>query len=338
MAVTISVVMSCYNSPLVVEQLRSIRTQTSLPDQLVVIDDSTDPDIFPMLERELVDFPGEVVLERNVANLGLWLSWSRALALATSTIVACCDHDDVWAPNKIERMRDVFLDPTICGMVSDAAVFDGEFDPDAARAIERRPAASTRNRVSYRSLLTEQGWRRRKDGQLLPLARLLRRNVTSGATLAFRRELLAHILPLPTDMYPDHWIACNAAARGLLVLVNEPLVHYRLHANNTVGLERANPLQSFGDPFRRPTTATLGRLRTGSQSGSAAVVDSWERYLGMRTAFRAKNIGEFRAQLRDRPARTRMRDVRFYPDVTKAGADLLRVARICLGSVARLRS
>jgi hypothetical protein len=70
------------------------------------------------------------------------------------------------------------------------------------------------------------------------LAVLLRHQVVTGATFAFRACIGKEALPIPSDWVHDAWIALIVAARSKLSLIPEPLVAYRQHLQNQIGAQR----------------------------------------------------------------------------------------------------
>lgn len=71
---------------------------------------------------------------------------------------------------------------------------------------------------------------------------LLLRNVVTGCSLLFCRSLIEYILPFPHQAkigwYHDWWIALVAAHKGKIQHINEPLVMYRIHGLNNVGVTK----------------------------------------------------------------------------------------------------
>jgi hypothetical protein len=67
---------------------------------------------------------------------------------------------------------------------------------------------------------------------------LLRGNVVTGATLAFRSTLRRLVLPIPdeTILQHDAWIALIVSAVAPLFFLNEPLIKYRQHAGQQIGV------------------------------------------------------------------------------------------------------
>ena len=70
----------------------------------------------------------------------------------------------------------------------------------------------------------------------LALEILLRRNVVTGATMAFRRSFLGFALPFMDGWLHDEWLAILAAAKGSLRGLDETLIFYRQHDGNQCGM------------------------------------------------------------------------------------------------------
>ena len=66
---------------------------------------------------------------------------------------------------------------------------------------------------------------------------LANRNVITGATLAFRKELLPFLIPfeLPAVYWHDAWVGLVAAARGGLRFLPAPTIRYRIHSQQQAG-------------------------------------------------------------------------------------------------------
>ncbi len=65
---------------------------------------------------------------------------------------------------------------------------------------------------------------------------MLRRNLVTGATTLFRRELLAVAMPVPAGWIHDEWLGIVAAAtRAAPPSSPRPLTRYRQHGANQIG-------------------------------------------------------------------------------------------------------
>jgi len=67
---------------------------------------------------------------------------------------------------------------------------------------------------------------------------LLRRSIVTGATAAFRRDLLAFAVPFGDGWIHDEWLAIMASAIGKIDVVERKLIDYRQHDANQLGMRR----------------------------------------------------------------------------------------------------
>ncbi|SEM33796.1 Glycosyltransferase involved in cell wall bisynthesis [Luteibacter sp. UNCMF331Sha3.1] len=243
-----SVVLCTYNGArFLAEQLESLLAQSRLPAQIVIADDASSDETPAMVESfaERARAEGiEVVLRLRQANLGYIANFSDALRLATAEVVFLCDQDDVWHPDKL---RDVLArfddDPELSLAFTDARLVDGDgrsLEHSLFTAIELRPAQ----------------WAAIDAGAAFPV--LLERAVVTGATAACRRWVVDKALPVPAGWIHDEWLATVAAMFGHIAAIHMPLIDYRQHGGNQIGIARRTFRARFGDLFR-PRNALLGR-------------------------------------------------------------------------------
>lgn len=222
-----SVVLCTYNGERWLPELwRSLLAQTHVPDEIVVRDDASSDGTFAVLEnlREEALARGiRVTLARNERNLGFVGNFEAALADASGGIVFLCDQDDIWHPHKIALMLAQFeRRPDLLLLHSDARLVDqtgrdmrcGLFE---ALEITRRERALIHSGRAFDALL--------------------RRNLATGATLAFRRSLLKDVAPFPPEWVHDEWLAIIAAAIGEVDCLEQPLIDYRQHGGNQIGAQ-----------------------------------------------------------------------------------------------------
>lgn len=249
---TISIALCTYHGArYVLEQLESIAAQTLLPDEIVVCDDCSTDETAEIINTFGRRAPFPVHLYLNEHNLGSTKNFERAISLCAGEIILLSDQDDVWDPRKLERIRGVFSDrPHIGSVLTDAKVVDDELCPlpytlwqfiKFTRAEQR----DIRNSRAFDVLL--------------------RHNVATGATLAFRSQFRPLILPIPELWVHDGWIALLIAAVGAFDIIESPLISYRQHAGNQLGAvkkKKKKPLRSFSDIYwDRIQRFTLARER-----------------------------------------------------------------------------
>lgn len=204
---SISVVLCTFNGARFLDaQLRSLLGQSAV-DEIVVVDDgSSDETLAILLAYAARDRRFRVSV--NAERLGVTRNFARAMQLARAPWIALCDQDDVWLPDKLERMR---------------GAWDG-------RSLLLHHATRKFRGVPPANLPTPAGQRRKFAGA--DLRRLLYRNSIVGHTTLVRRDAVRALMPFPTDVPHDWWIGAGVAAQGNVQYLDEYLVHYRIHDRN----------------------------------------------------------------------------------------------------------
>lgn len=218
-ALTVSVALAaCNGERYLAEQLQSIAGQTRPPDELVVSDDASDDATFEMLTEfaSRASFP--VRVHRHRERLGVAANFSTVLSLARGDVVFTADQDDIWLEHKVE-MSLAAMGSSTTAVASDATVVD---------------SVGSETHESLWDLLRFDD-RARETFRLDPRSTFLRSNPISGATAAFRSDVLRVGLPIPPGTIHDWWLLLVAASHGALALVDDPLVLYRQHENNVIG-------------------------------------------------------------------------------------------------------
>ena len=75
-------------------------------------------------------------------------------------------------------------------------------------------------------------------------------NRATGATMAFRKEIIKKVQFDRKDMLHDSILALQALATNSLGYITEPLIRYRLHEQNTVGCHLDSPKTESWDDAR----------------------------------------------------------------------------------------
>ena len=249
----ISVVLTTYNgSRCLWEQLESVAAQTRPPDELVARDDGSD-DETPAILREFAaqaSFP--VKLELGTFRLGSTPSFERAIGLCTGDIVALCDQDDLWRHDKLAAIHRVFSDRPEVGLVfSNAALID-EHGRSLGHTVWDIFNFDARGR-----------WMVRRRSPPVTLMRFS----APGCAIAYRAEHHHAVLPFPEalrshdpPMHHDRWILTMVGAVSETRPLHDPLVSYRLHADQQVGL---GPFFVVGSGFSPWWSAQRMRMRWG---------------------------------------------------------------------------
>ena len=220
---SLSVALASYNGERYIgAQLDSIARQTRLPDELVICDDAS-TDSTADIVREFARHAPFAVRFLQHQRMGSTRNFELAIAECRGDIIFLCDQDDVWYPNKMETIEAVFIDRPETGAVfTDADVVDENLQPLGSRLWKY-----------FRFRPKEQAQVEAGDA----LSVLLRHPVATGATMAFRSSFRDFLLPMPPTWH-DAWIALLIGTTSHLVALPAPLIAYRQHGHNQVGIPR----------------------------------------------------------------------------------------------------
>jgi glycosyltransferase involved in cell wall biosynthesis len=224
---TISIALCTYNGQAFLQQqLASLGDQTRRPDEVVASDDGSGDDTLKILESFARSAPFSVQILQNPTRLGPAQNFGRAIAACEGDIIALCDQDDIWKPNKLAVAESAFLqDPDLAFVFSDADVCDADGMP-----------------LGY-GLWSSVGFVGRTRRQFEAghgLDVLLRQHAVTGATLCFASKFRDLILPIDKNWMHDGWIALLLSMVGRGRAIDQRLIEYRQH-----------PSQSIGAPARR---------------------------------------------------------------------------------------
>jgi glycosyltransferase involved in cell wall biosynthesis len=209
---TVSVCMATYQGERHVErQLRSILEQLDASDEVIVVDDCSTDRTVELIEN-LSD--PRISVFRNQINRREVYSFGRAIEIATGDIVFLSDQDDVWLPGRVRLMIDRLRE-------SNAALVTSNFEwiDDSERPLD----------VAF-------------DGVSSVASAHHLRNIADifigktnyfGCAMAFRREIVPLIVPIPSYVEShDLWIALAANQIGSNLHVDDRTLRKRRHGNN----------------------------------------------------------------------------------------------------------
>jgi hypothetical protein len=224
----LSVVLCTYNGEAyLAEQLDSIASQTRRPDELLVRDDGSTDATLALVESFCARAPFPVRVHVSPANLGTSQNVARGLSEAHGQVIVLADQDDVWYPHKLAVLERALEHRPDAGLAfSDADVID-----------------SHGNRTGERLWESVRFDRAREVAFGNAFRVFLRRPAVTGATVAIRAEMRRRILPIPDGWVHDEWMALVMSAVAGVVPITEPLIGYRRHEANQVGL---NPMGLSG--------------------------------------------------------------------------------------------
>ncbi|MET4583518.1 glycosyltransferase involved in cell wall biosynthesis [Conyzicola nivalis] len=228
----VSVALCTHNGSRFVErQLESILVGELLPTEIVVSDDASTDDTVGIVGAMTGRFASAgvaVVVLENSPALGVVANFERAIRACTGDLVALCDQDDVWHPDRLRVAVEAFgRRPELLLLHSDARLVDAAGTPLGLTLFDGLGISAQERSAIH-------------DGHGFDA--LMRRNLVTGATAVIRRELAGLAVPFPAPWVHDEWLAVVAAALGGLDFAEEELVDYRQHGANQIGVTKLTPV------------------------------------------------------------------------------------------------
>lgn len=221
----IGVLLSTYNGASYIREfLDSLLNQSYKNFTVLVRDDGSTDDTLSILDEYKAYFNERMhVLDAVEGNLGPSQSFRVLLNKIDADYVLFADQDDVWMPNKIQRLYDV--------LVQQERLY-----PDAPILVQcDLEVVDERLNTLAKSFWRFQGL----DTSRNSLPNLLIQNTITGCAVMINRKLVALSRDVPDlAIMHDWWVGLVAAAFGRIVSVPEALVRYRQHGLNSVGAKK----------------------------------------------------------------------------------------------------
>lgn len=209
----ISLVMTTYNGlKYISEQLDSIRTQTLLPDEVLIYDDRSTDGTYEYVQKYIDKYDLHTWnVYKNKENKGYSLNFSDAIEAAKGDLIFLCDQDDIWHADKIEKMSAVMQkNKQIALLASNVHPFYMGKNPQ---------------KVYYKKLKGDLIKINRRGSWIKPLR--------PGCTMCFRKELMEHYHEIWFAKYPHDCLLWGLSVlQGRAYLYNHDTIEFRRHDTN----------------------------------------------------------------------------------------------------------
>ena len=200
----VSIALCTYNgAEYLAEQLDTLVNQTYKLIEIIIVDDCSTDETFSILKYYASKHP-QFKVYRNETNLGFTGNFERAVSLCNGDLIALCDQDDLWHPQKIKLQVSAIKDNVFVYHDSEFIYKDG-----------------TRMNKKMSDLMNFY-----KGGHP---ETFLFFNCVSGHSILMKKELLNEALPLKEGYFHDWWLAYVATNIGKIDFIPKCLVQYRQH-------------------------------------------------------------------------------------------------------------
>ena len=200
----ISVCIAGYNGEKSIkQQLDSILCQLDDEDEVIISDDGSTDQTVKIIESY---DDKRIKLIQNTQSHGVVSNFENALLYTKGDYIFLSDQDDIWMPDKTKVMCEALQKNDL--VVCDAEIIDAD------------------NKLLHTSY-----YEIRKSGT--GFVKNLIKNTYLGCCMAFRKEVLAYILPFPKNIaMHDIWIGLCAELMGTPFFIQQRLVQYREHSQS----------------------------------------------------------------------------------------------------------
>lgn len=185
---------------------------------MIIADDVSSDETVEIIERYISDnnLNNAWKLIRNERNKGYIKNYIDAMNASTGEILFPCDQDDIWEKDKVEKMVKVVLEND-----AEAVYCLDDYIGSEGEKID--------NKIGYSNRI-----KTKKTVKLINLRERLKTGRSPGLCLCFRRSILKDISEICNEYSLPHDLPIGlvAAVHNNYYLLNEVLVHHRIHLSN----------------------------------------------------------------------------------------------------------
>lgn len=234
----ISIVMTTYNGETYIEkQIISLLEQSRKADEIIICDDVSSDDTVNIIQNILKKEKSSCCqLIINKENLGYKKNFKKAIEMASGDLIFLCDQDDIWEKDKLEKIEKIFeQNPKVIALNSAFSLIDGE---DCEIPYQCRKGFYNHDFIRGKA----------GENELVHIeyGMLLRYNISPGCTMAFRKCIKPGYLKYTKSILPHDWeLNLLAGMQDGCYFLNTPLIKYRIHGKNTLGMNTNDHLSVF---------------------------------------------------------------------------------------------
>lgn len=209
----ISVAMTTYNGEKYLrEQLDSLYSQTRIPDEVIVTDDSSSDNTVKILEEYKKNKGLKYFI--NEKRLGINKNLGKCISLCSGSYISFCAQDDIWLPEKIEKSYIKLKEIEKNGIPSLVKVNHIE--------INHKKEIIRYKKMKNSNLFTDIIF---DFYVLIP-------------SMMINRKILDYVLPFPEPsvIYADFYLHYTSLIAGNQYRISEPLMYYRRHFSNITAI------------------------------------------------------------------------------------------------------
>ena len=224
--VEVAILLSTYNGEKYLKELlESLYNQTFKDWVLFIHDDGSTDGTNEIIEEYCEKYSNVQILVLQ-KRLGAKESFLRMIMTVEADYYFFCDQDDVWKENKVEKSLSKMKELEC-------------HNPELPLAVHSDLEVTDENL----NIISSSFWKQSRINilKLTTFNRLGVHNLVTGCAMIINHKAKEVIkYPAPRATMHDAWISlCVSKNRGIIYGIEEPLIKYRQHRNNTLGAERS---------------------------------------------------------------------------------------------------
>lgn len=204
---SISVAMAvCNGEKYIEQQLNSIIHNLSKDDEIIISYNSSEDATLEMIQEAAHQLP--IIKVYSCEEKGIIVNYENAISHCSNEYIFLADQDDVWTEDKVQKVMECFESEEHPILV----MHDSQYTDEELNEQEKTLFTDRNIRKGYVHNLTD--------------------NCYDGCCLAFHRDLVKLILPIPRSLsMHDQWIGLVAEKAGNVTFCDEKLLQHRRHSD-----------------------------------------------------------------------------------------------------------
>ena len=199
----VSVALCAYNGEKYLsQQLDSILRQTHKNLELVIVDDCSKDNTFEII-KDCGKKDARIRCFKNETIKGFNKNFEYAISLTTGGYIAISDQDDIWLPNKLEKLLSNIKNNWL--IFSNSSYINKANEPVKGKILETFKLKTS----NFKNILLA--------------------NFVTGHTALFDRASLKYLLPFPKTGFYDWWIGFVCLCHKKIAFLDEVLTKYCIH-------------------------------------------------------------------------------------------------------------
>lgn len=235
----VSILLATYNGEKYLrQQLDSLFAQTYQNFVIYALDDDSTDSTFSILKEYASVHPEQLMIDKSERNSGNAKNTFFALMQKyKSEYTMCCDQDDVWNPDKIEKSLSMMIAEEKKQGKGKPLLLFADMEVTDEQLVVTNPSHIRTAKI---------------DPTRTSLKHYVMQNLITGNTIIYNRALADLFTEVPQGaVMHDWWLGLMASAMGSIVYLDETVMKYRQHGKNAMGARSGALLPYLYESWKR---------------------------------------------------------------------------------------